>query len=282
MVGRAGRERACVVRSSPGRQVMAVPALRARQARSRACRRTARHASRNFRRFAERLEPVLGVRPDLPDLAALFEAALPARGRRAPPGGRRRAPVAVAERGHGTAGGADEHPGSHGGTRRVPVRLVLCGSYIGQMESLLSESSPLRGRLTPLRISASALRRRQPVHAGRARCPRTGRALRRGRRHGHVPRRARPRRLARRSRASGGTQRSRQAVQRPARGPRRGATHTRGLLLAAGGARFRATFARRSRQRTGSRKRVALAVLEPPERDGDRPRHLPRHWRRRA
>jgi AAA+ ATPase superfamily predicted ATPase len=32
------------------------------------------------------------------------------------------------------------------------LRLMLCGSHIGQMESLLSESSPLRGRLTPLRI----------------------------------------------------------------------------------------------------------------------------------
>ena len=32
------------------------------------------------------------------------------------------------------------------------LRLVLCGSYIAQMESLLAERSPLRGRLTPLRI----------------------------------------------------------------------------------------------------------------------------------
>ena len=32
------------------------------------------------------------------------------------------------------------------------LKLVLCGSYISQMEGLLSESSPLRGRLTPLKI----------------------------------------------------------------------------------------------------------------------------------
>jgi hypothetical protein len=32
------------------------------------------------------------------------------------------------------------------------LKLVLCGSYISQMEGLLAEGSPLRGRLTPLKI----------------------------------------------------------------------------------------------------------------------------------
>ncbi len=33
---------------------------------------------------------------------------------------------------------------------RSKLKLILCGSHIGQMQTLLSEDSPLRGRLTPL------------------------------------------------------------------------------------------------------------------------------------
>jgi uncharacterized protein len=105
-----------------------------------------------LQRFAERLEPVLGVRPDLPDLAALFEVLyrLAADERRLvvidefpwllPSAG-------TAQRDALTSIQAvmEERDASQ-------LRLVLCGSYIGQMEGLLSESSPLRGRLTPLRI----------------------------------------------------------------------------------------------------------------------------------
>jgi AAA+ ATPase superfamily predicted ATPase len=49
------------------------------------------------------------------------------------------------------------------------LKLVLCGSHIGQMGSLLSESSPLRGRLTPLRIDPLRLADAQAfVDAGTA------------------------------------------------------------------------------------------------------------------
>lgn len=105
-----------------------------------------------LQRFAERLAPVLGVRPDLPDLASLFEVLyrlatderrlvvidefpwlLPAAG-----SAQREALTSI-------QAVMEERDASR-------LRLVLCGSYIGQMESLLSERSPLRGRLTPLRI----------------------------------------------------------------------------------------------------------------------------------
>jgi AAA+ ATPase superfamily predicted ATPase len=111
-----------------------------------------RDARPQLARFADRLEPVLGVRPDLRDLATLFEVLyrLAAEERRLvvidelpwllPPG-------ASAQQAALTSIQAvmEERDASQ-------LRLVLCGSYIGQMESLLSERSPLRGRLTPLRI----------------------------------------------------------------------------------------------------------------------------------
>jgi AAA+ ATPase superfamily predicted ATPase len=102
--------------------------------------------------FAQRLEPALGVRPDLPDLAALFEVLyrLAADERRLvvidelpwllPPTARARQEALT-----GIQAVMEERDASQ-------LRLVLCGSYIGQMESLLAEGSPLRGRLTPLRI----------------------------------------------------------------------------------------------------------------------------------
>ncbi|MBE2318982.1 ATP-binding protein [Solirubrobacter sp. CPCC 204708] len=105
-----------------------------------------------LQRLAERLSPALGFRPDIPDLSSLFEVLyrLAADERRLvvidefpwllPSGG-----AAQREALTSIQAVMEERDASQ-------LRLVLCGSYIGQMESLLSESSPLRGRLTPLRI----------------------------------------------------------------------------------------------------------------------------------
>jgi hypothetical protein len=103
-------------------------------------------------RFAASLEPHLGIRPDLPDLptliATLYTLAedqkilvvideLPYL---LPTHSERRYEVltaiqAVMER-----------------RESSKLKLVLCGSHIGQMSALLAEASPLRGRITPLPI----------------------------------------------------------------------------------------------------------------------------------
>lgn len=47
------------------------------------------------------------------------------------------------------------------------LKLVLCGSHIGQMASLLREGSPLRGRVTPLAVNALRFAEAQPfISAG--------------------------------------------------------------------------------------------------------------------
>jgi AAA+ ATPase superfamily predicted ATPase len=101
-------------------------------------------------RFATALEPLLGVRPALNGVASLVEAL-----------------YAVAER-QKVLVVIDEFPyllPAHEGDRdevltsiqaameerdSSQLKLVLCGSYIGQMERLLT--GPLRGRLTPLAV----------------------------------------------------------------------------------------------------------------------------------
>jgi AAA+ ATPase superfamily predicted ATPase len=122
-----------------------------------------------LQRFAARLEPALGVRPDLPDLTALFEVLyrLAADERRLvvidelpwllPSAGKAQQEALTS-----IQAVMEERDASR-------LRLVLCGSYIGQMESLLSESSPLRGRLTPLRIRPlrfAGARRFMPADVG--------------------------------------------------------------------------------------------------------------------
>jgi uncharacterized protein len=113
---------------------------------------------RQLGRFADSLEPHLGVRPDLPDLPALFRALYRL-------AGRERALVVI-----------DEFPYLLPGTERARreiltgvqaaieeerdasrLKLVLCGSQIAQMRGLLGEESPLRGRLTPLATESLSL-----------------------------------------------------------------------------------------------------------------------------
>lgn len=101
--------------------------------------------------FAQRLEPVLGVRPDLPDVPTLFRVLYRAA---------REEKLLVV---------IDEFPWLLPGTEAddeamlssiqavmenerddSALKLILCGSQIGQMESVMSERSPLHGRLQPL------------------------------------------------------------------------------------------------------------------------------------
>src|SRR5664279_2939488 len=103
--------------------------------------------------FAARLEPVLGVRPDLPDVPSLIRVLYRA--------ARDRTILAV----------IDEFPwllpGTESGDAQVlsqiqavieeerddsRIKLVLCGSQVGQMEALLAERNPLHGRLIPVQL----------------------------------------------------------------------------------------------------------------------------------
>ena len=103
--------------------------------------------------FADRLEPVLGVRPSLSNLSDLFRTLFRA--------AREQPLLAV----------IDEFPyllpSTESDTDREltalaavmeeerdasQLRLVLCGSLVTQMESLLGERAPLHGRLRPLQL----------------------------------------------------------------------------------------------------------------------------------
>jgi uncharacterized protein len=122
---------------------------------------------RQLARFADALEPHLQVRPELPDLPALFRALYRL-------SARERMLVAI-----------DEFPyllpGSERARREVlsgvqatieeereasRLKLILCGSHIAQMQGLLSEQSPLRGRLTPLATDSLSLPDARPFFAG--------------------------------------------------------------------------------------------------------------------
>jgi AAA+ ATPase superfamily predicted ATPase len=105
-----------------------------------------------LKRFADQLQPYLGVRPDLSDLPALISALYKLADQEKtlaiidelpyllPTRSERRYEVLTAVQAVMEERGASK------------LKLVLCGSYIGQMTSLLSETSPLRGRLTPLAV----------------------------------------------------------------------------------------------------------------------------------
>jgi AAA+ ATPase superfamily predicted ATPase len=105
-------------------------------------------AGAQLTRFAEALEPVLGVRPELPDVAALFRVVFRA-------AQREKLLVVI-----------DEFPwllGSSATTSRrtlttiqsvmeserdqSQIKLILCGSHVGQMDALFGERNPMHGRL---------------------------------------------------------------------------------------------------------------------------------------
>ncbi len=113
--------------------------------------------ARQMSRFGEALEPHLGVRPEIPDLAALFRILYRlARDERVLVAidelpyllpGRGQAVRELLSRVQATI--EEERDGSR-------LKLLLCGSHISQMRTLLAEESPLRGRLTPLPVEALA------------------------------------------------------------------------------------------------------------------------------
>ncbi len=103
-------------------------------------------------RFADRLAPLLGMRPDIGDLPGLV-AALYALGERQktlaiidefpyllPARSERRNELLTA-----IQAVMEERESSQ-------LKLILCGSHIGQMRALLAQTGPLRGRLTPLSV----------------------------------------------------------------------------------------------------------------------------------
>jgi AAA+ ATPase superfamily predicted ATPase len=99
-------------------------------------------------RFAELLEPTLGVRPDLPDIAMLFRV------------------IFRAARAEKLLVVIDEFPWLLGSTGpeahrtlstiqavmeeerdQSRIKLILCGSHVSQMDALFSEQNPMHGRL---------------------------------------------------------------------------------------------------------------------------------------
>jgi AAA+ ATPase superfamily predicted ATPase len=105
-----------------------------------------------LKRFADQLEPYLGLRPDLSDLPGLIAALYKL--------GEREKTLAIidelpyllplrAEQRYEVLTSVQAVMEERGESK---LKLVLCGSYIGQMTALLSETSPLRGRLTPLAV----------------------------------------------------------------------------------------------------------------------------------
>jgi uncharacterized protein len=111
--------------------------------------------SAQLARFAGELRQVLGVRPDLPDVASLFQVIFRA-------AAEQKLLVVI-----------DEFPWLLGSTaaaaRRTlstiqavmeqerdqsAIKLVLCGSHVGQMNALFSERNPMHGRLIRTEVRA--------------------------------------------------------------------------------------------------------------------------------
>lgn len=107
--------------------------------------------SRQLSRFADALEPHLGLRPELPDLPALFRVLYRL-------AARERALIVIDEFPYLLPGTARARREALSGVQATMeeerdasrLKLVLCGSHIAQMQTLLAEESPLRGRLTSL------------------------------------------------------------------------------------------------------------------------------------
>ena len=118
-------------------------------------------------KFAEQLEPLLGVRPDLPDVASLFRVLFRA--------GRNAKLLAVVDEFPwllpGTASGDEEILSTIQAVfeeerDESELKLVLCGSLVGQMEALQAERSPLHGRLRPLQLRPLPYRQATEFLAG--------------------------------------------------------------------------------------------------------------------
>jgi hypothetical protein len=114
-------------------------------------------------RFADELEPIVGVRPAIRDVADLLRACYRlGRERRVlvvidelpyllPAGAARDAELSVIQRVM-----EEERDGSQ-------TKLIVCGSVIALMESLLAHSSPLHGRLAPLDVRPLTFAEARPL-----------------------------------------------------------------------------------------------------------------------
>jgi uncharacterized protein len=120
-------------------------------------------------RFADRLEPFLGLRPDLPDLAALFSVLYTLAQERKLLAVIDEFPYLLPSRSSDRGDVLTAVQAVMEERDASKLKLLLCGSHIGQMETLLSERSPLRGRLTPLAVTPLRFADAQPfIDAGTA------------------------------------------------------------------------------------------------------------------
>jgi AAA+ ATPase superfamily predicted ATPase len=103
-------------------------------------------------RFADRLAPLLGIRPDIGDLPGLVAALYTL--------GERQKTLAIidefpyllparSEQRHEILTAIQAVMEERDSSR---LKLMLCGSHIGQMRALLAQTGPLRGRLTTLSV----------------------------------------------------------------------------------------------------------------------------------
>jgi AAA+ ATPase superfamily predicted ATPase len=105
-------------------------------------------AGTQLSRFADILAPFLGVRPDLPDTAALLRACYRA-------ARDEKLLVVIDELPWLLGSSAEEATRALSGIQAVmeeerdtsPLKLILCGSHVGQMEALFGERNPMHGRL---------------------------------------------------------------------------------------------------------------------------------------
>ncbi len=106
-----------------------------------------------LRGFERKLEPLLGVRPSIGSVAELFRVLLGA--------GRGRKFLAVIDEFPWLLPGTEvldtEMPSSIAAVLEderdgSDTRLLLCGSYVQQMEALMGERGPLHGRLSPMQL----------------------------------------------------------------------------------------------------------------------------------
>ncbi|HWP62755.1 MAG TPA: ATP-binding protein [Candidatus Binatia bacterium] len=98
--------------------------------------------------FARVLERSLGVRPETPDIRSFFDLILRPRGT-----GRQLVVIDEFPLLLEASRGADSALAAALEDRQPGVKLVLCGSQISTMTTLLAERAPLRGRATPLPIA---------------------------------------------------------------------------------------------------------------------------------
>lgn len=98
--------------------------------------------------FAGVLERSLGVRPELPDVRSFFDVVLRPRGP-----DRRLVVIDEFPLLLDVSRGADSALAAALEDREPGVKLVLCGSHVSTMTTLLAERAPLHGRATPLLLA---------------------------------------------------------------------------------------------------------------------------------